>query len=256
MTEVHLPYERLRDTVSVVSGELEIRPSLRVANRVDGGYGFFFEVLVQGPCGLRAPALGPLDPLIDLVSLKISRHRARGVLCPRRRAVPTGAAAARFKLTQPRFKKIRSPARARKATTKTSRPPPPRADRRRTAPRDLHVHPPTPRDISHALAAMADLFRGAIIRDCLVKCVVDGKTLKVLLNPLGWAPKPSGGWLARPTSATAPLRGPSEEVRDGLVDAAAAIPHAYRRDMSADALPVRVVAAFYGSFRPVSSAKT
>lgn len=93
---------------------------------------------------------------------------------------------------------------------------------------------------------MADLFRGAIIRDCLVKCVVDGKTLKVLLNPLGWAPKPSGGWLARPTSATAPLRGPSEEVRDGLVDAAAAIPHAYRRDMSADALPVRVVAAFYG----------
>jgi hypothetical protein len=56
---------------------------------------------------------------------------------------------------------------------------------------------------------MADLFRGAIIRDCLVKCVVDGKTLKVLLNPLGWAPKPSGGWLARPTSATAPLRGPS-----------------------------------------------
>ena len=103
---------------------------------------------------------------------------------------------------------------------------------------------------------MADLFRGAIIRDCLVKCVVDGKTLKVLLNHLGWAPKPSGGWLARPTSATAPLRGPSEDVRDGLVDAAAAIPHAYRRDMSADALPVRVVAAFYGSFRPVSSAKT
>lgn len=50
---------------------------------------------------------------------------------------------------------------------------------------------------------MADLFRGAIIRDCLVKNVVDGKTLKVLLNPLGWCPKPTGGWTVRPTSTLA-----------------------------------------------------
>lgn len=73
------------------------------------------------------------------------------------------------------------------------------------------------------------MFRGAIIRDCVVKNVVDGKTLKassgtafsnksqnppgnrvyrtdanillpdakVLLNPLGWCPRPSGGWVAR-----------------------------------------------------------
>ena len=45
-----------------------------------------------------------------------------------------------------------------------------------------------------------DLFRGAIVRDCVVKNVVDGKTLKVLLNPLGWCPRPHGGWAARPTS--------------------------------------------------------
>lgn len=49
----------------------------------------------------------------------------------------------------------------------------------------------------------SDLFRGAIIRDCLIKNVVDGKTLKVLLNPLGWCPRPTGGWAARPTSVAA-----------------------------------------------------
>lgn len=62
---------------------------------------------------------------------------------------------------------------------------------------------------------MADLFRGAIIRDCLVKNVVDGKTLKVLLNPLGWTPRPAGGWAARPTSVAAQdnVNEPQQEVR-------------------------------------------
>ena len=58
---------------------------------------------------------------------------------------------------------------------------------------------------------MVDLFRGAIIRDCLVKNVVDGKTLKVLLNPLGWCPRPAGGWAARPTSVAAQYE--NQEVR-------------------------------------------
>lgn len=59
----------------------------------------------------------------------------------------------------------------------------------------------------------ADLYRGAIVRDCLVKNVVDGKTLKVLLNPLGWCPRPAGGWAARPTSVAAQFSGdePEEE---------------------------------------------
>ena len=48
-----------------------------------------------------------------------------------------------------------------------------------------------------------DLFRGAIVRSCVLKTVVDGKTLKVLLNPLGWTPKPHGGWRAAPTSVGA-----------------------------------------------------
>lgn len=54
-----------------------------------------------------------------------------------------------------------------------------------------------------------DLFRGAIVRDCVVKNVVDGKTLKVLLNPLGWCPRPHGGWAARPTST-----GPAHQAAD------------------------------------------
>jgi|TARA_B110000977_G_scaffold44452_1_gene60355 endonuclease YncB( thermonuclease family) len=45
-----------------------------------------------------------------------------------------------------------------------------------------------------------DIFRGAIVRNCVLKNVVDGKTLKVLLNPLGWTPRPHGGWRSAPTS--------------------------------------------------------
>ena len=40
-----------------------------------------------------------------------------------------------------------------------------------------------------------DLFRGAIVRGCVLKTVVDGKTLKVLLNP--WAGPPAARRLAR-----------------------------------------------------------
>lgn len=62
-----------------------------------------------------------------------------------------------------------------------------------------------------------DLFRGAIVRDCVVKNVVDGKTLKVLLNPLGWCPRPHGGWAARPTSTSpAHQAADPEEVRASI----------------------------------------
>ena len=54
-----------------------------------------------------------------------------------------------------------------------------------------------------------DIFRGAIVRNCVLKCVVDGKTLKVLLNPLGWTPRPHGGWRSAPTSL-----GPEHQYND------------------------------------------
>ena len=60
-----------------------------------------------------------------------------------------------------------------------------------------------------APAPNPDVFRGAIVRDCVLKSVVDGKTLKVLLNPLGWCPRPHGGWAARPTSS-----GPAHQSTD------------------------------------------
>lgn len=53
-------------------------------------------------------------------------------------------------------------------------------------------------------------YRGCIIRDCQIVNVIDGKTLRVKLNPTGWSPKPTGGWLATPTSFTTTTAFPDE----------------------------------------------
>ena len=75
---------------------------------------------------------------------------------------------------------------------------------------------------SHTLTAFSSLPAASFFfvlvlshsrRDCYVKNVVDGKTLKVLLNPMGWCPRPAGGWVARPTSVAAQFDSLITEVR-------------------------------------------